>query len=498
MDSSEVDIKKTDPVHDVVHPHLPAVSIVKLKQSRYEDVWPDDVHAAFMEAVSLYPPMGKRRLKYYRIATDENVPFPEPARVKSFGRCQLIQSYILDKTGKNRSRKQVSSHLQRLKKLHRDNPAMRDLFSEPSHLSSDYHGIAQTGAVVDSQHILNNFSSSAIPLKTEFNPTFNFRSATTGTDNSSAFPYLSEMSPSYSGTSSVLDSSIAFHNQPNFIFTQEKSLPKEGQAGTLLLSGSDHPFELHGESFFKDSMGGSFQAGPAFSTSTFSMTMRRLAPKPAGPDCQLDLPPSVRSSRAICSPRFQSTHQVISHDGSDYALMDLAFNSPLTPTEQVFHSPLQLPQMIRPERSRLAPDGWTWPKNSDISYSPLGPRANGCSGICLEHPLLTDHYSSCPETRVDSPGCYSSSSESEELRLARRISYSYAPSPSSMARTGSALALLPTLAMPEPSDYLASPLIIKPTPLYPVSYIHSENSTSEVPSVSSFEHLMAARNDISA
>ena len=67
--------------------------------------------------------MGKRRLKYYRVSTHGNEDFLDTKRAKSFGRCQLIQSYILEKTGKNRSRKQVSSHLQRLKKIHKDNPA---------------------------------------------------------------------------------------------------------------------------------------------------------------------------------------------------------------------------------------------------------------------------------------------------------------------------------------------------------------------------------------
>ncbi|KAG1826792.1 TEA/ATTS domain family-domain-containing protein [Suillus subaureus] len=105
---------------------------IKLKQSRYEDIWSEDVHAAFMEAIAIYPPMGKRRLRYVRILKEDQDETAESSRlVKSFGRCQLIQSYILEKTGKNRTRKQVSSHLQRLKKKYKND--ITSLFSQCRH-----------------------------------------------------------------------------------------------------------------------------------------------------------------------------------------------------------------------------------------------------------------------------------------------------------------------------------------------------------------------------
>ncbi|KAG2116514.1 uncharacterized protein F5147DRAFT_673200 [Suillus discolor] len=66
--------------------------------------------------------MGKRRLRYVRILKEDQDETAESSHVKSFGRCQLIQSYILEKTGKNRTRKQVSSHLQRLKKKYKNDP----------------------------------------------------------------------------------------------------------------------------------------------------------------------------------------------------------------------------------------------------------------------------------------------------------------------------------------------------------------------------------------
>ncbi|KIJ69471.1 hypothetical protein HYDPIDRAFT_24308 [Hydnomerulius pinastri MD-312] len=501
MESSEADIKPMFLIDELTGAHSPCMPITdstgpsaKFKQSRYEDVWPEDVHAAFMEAVSLYPPMGKRRLKYYRVAVDENTS-PESTRVKSFGRCQLIQSYILDKTGKNRSRKQVSSHLQRLKKLHKDNPAMRALFSEPSQLSSEYHGPGQATDAVDPQDILNGFSTSTNSLKSEFDSSFSLQSTASGAESS--FAYLSETSSS-SVAFRMLDSSMIIHDPSSFAFNQEKLPSQEGQMGAVLPAGSDHSYDVHNGALFKDSMGGPYQPSPAFNTSAFSMSMRRLASKLPALGRQLDLPPPAYSSRTVCSPGCQSTHQLVAHDGSNYTLVDLPCNFPLTPTEQVLHTPLQPPQIMRHDRRRLAPDlerSWTWPQNPDVSYSPLGPsasRASGAGGSYYEQPLL-DQYASYPAsyplTRDHSPGCYSSSSsESDGSCLARRLSYSYAPSPLSVMKTvpGGSM-LLPNLPMPEPSEeHLASPLIIKPTPLYPVAYTHSESSTPEIPSNSPF------------
>jgi len=50
MESPEVDVKPIIPPNDILDKSpLTVPGVGKFKQSRYEDVWPEDVHAAFME-----------------------------------------------------------------------------------------------------------------------------------------------------------------------------------------------------------------------------------------------------------------------------------------------------------------------------------------------------------------------------------------------------------------------------------------------------------------
>ncbi|KAK6520099.1 hypothetical protein TWF506_000389 [Arthrobotrys conoides] len=72
-----------------------------------ESVWDDEVEEAFFEALELFPPQGRRKL------TVDGKPC---------GRNELISKYIFMKTGKERKRKQVSSHIQVLKGLLKHDP----------------------------------------------------------------------------------------------------------------------------------------------------------------------------------------------------------------------------------------------------------------------------------------------------------------------------------------------------------------------------------------
>ena len=67
--------------------------------------------------------MGKLRLRCLQPEVSPDAGNLDSRSLKAFGRHQLIQSFIFSKTGKMRTTQQISSHIQRLKATHRDNPA---------------------------------------------------------------------------------------------------------------------------------------------------------------------------------------------------------------------------------------------------------------------------------------------------------------------------------------------------------------------------------------
>ena len=434
--------------------------------------------------------MGKRRLKYYRVSTHENEHPSDANRTKSFGRCQLIQSYILEKTGRNRTRKQVSSHLQRLKKIHKNNPAslsrivillpaflmsfpVRPLFSEHSHPLADHCSVQQpVPAPIPSQDTPANLAFGTRHFKSQFDLTSSAQNADTGADNSSTFPYVSEVSSLDGGSCDALDFSTNLHNKSSITHSQELLSPQQSPSNTFHHSDSDFLSELQDPLLFKDALTGAFRADSTYNTSAFSISMRRLASR-LPIQGRVDPYPTTHLSRPIHTSASQPAHQWTSYDG----WMDsIPCAPPLTaPARQWLHTPFHSPHLLPAEKQRLDPvvaSDWAWPQNSDIV---LGPQDSNFAEIPPRYPLTVyqpDYTYS--EMGINSPVFQSPQSESEGSQFSQGLSYHYMATSPTIVSDVSAESAIDVTGQVSPEIFASLLPVIRPTPIYPVSYIHSD------------------------
>jgi hypothetical protein len=346
------------------------------------------------------------------------------------------------------------------------------LFSERSQPPSEHCSASQAIATISSQDVFTNTVSTR-HLKSDFDLAVDLQNMDTGADSSSTFSYASEASSFNGGSCNALNLSTNFHEQPSLFPPEEflSQIPQQCPANTLHPSDSDYFSELQDALLFEDER---FRAGSAFNTSAFSISMRRLASKLPIQGRLIDLGPTTSFSRALHSPGFQPTHQWISHD----SLLDgVSCNSPLASAQEAFHMPFLPLQLIPSEKQRLGPgfaSEWMWPQNPDI---PLDPREGTFGELRLRYPEMYQYNPTYPEMRVNAPRSHSSPSESEASRLPRGICYSYAVT--SPATTSESVSNEGAIAFDRqtPESSVASPLVIRPTPIYPISYIHSDGHT---------------------
>ncbi|KAK9374178.1 TEA/ATTS domain family-domain-containing protein [Lipomyces chichibuensis] len=110
---------------------LPAYMAYLARQRREHgddgnSIWSPDVEEAFMEAIRKIPKVGRRKIT---------------VNGRPCGRNELISDFILRKTGKIRTRKQVSSHIQVLKHLLKEDSEFMNLVSDTPSKSTSQRNI---------------------------------------------------------------------------------------------------------------------------------------------------------------------------------------------------------------------------------------------------------------------------------------------------------------------------------------------------------------------
>ncbi|KAM0749100.1 TEA-domain-containing protein [Meredithblackwellia eburnea MCA 4105] len=199
----------------VVSPSTPPTRVIERETTEKrgngkdgQDVWPEDVEEAFHTALGIIPKLGRKKVMVHG---------------KPCGRNELIADYIRRKTGKVRSRKQVSSHIQVLKNMRKHDAEFMNLVSEPLDgedtfapeaalaffgLSPHSHVASAPMALPQGDSLLSPYSSSSLQRSKSASPALSdssFASTANGGDVYSPQPISAPMSAASSLTNAMND-----------------------------------------------------------------------------------------------------------------------------------------------------------------------------------------------------------------------------------------------------------------------------------------------------
>lgn len=115
-------------------------------------VWSKEVEEAFMEAIKLIPRVGRRKIT---------------VGGKLRGRNELIADYIYKKTKKRRTRKQVSSHIQVLKHVLKDDDKFMTMVADPPEAEAKDGGSTELFDQLITKLSAENFDEFIVKLRTK-------------------------------------------------------------------------------------------------------------------------------------------------------------------------------------------------------------------------------------------------------------------------------------------------------------------------------------------
>ncbi|KAG1269026.1 hypothetical protein G6F68_000585 [Rhizopus microsporus] len=122
------DTKRPRMKHSSTMQHLQHLKQEHSSNKHKEEVWPPDVEAAFIEALETIPKLGRRKIL---------------VNGKPCGRNEIIYDLIFSKTQKNKTRKQVSSHIQVLKNTRKNDPHFMRLLTDSVDVDEGFATIQQ-------------------------------------------------------------------------------------------------------------------------------------------------------------------------------------------------------------------------------------------------------------------------------------------------------------------------------------------------------------------